>query len=331
MTIMRRPAGKGIQCWRLLATLAAGLSLTACAIHPVPEDVTGVNTFEIVRQIRCETRKAVFDAAIYWLLHDEDADPASRRIGIRFAETQDISHFNPSLFQGRDRRIFEYFWGTGVAYNYDLQMTEVNAVAGEFNLLKPNFLSNNKLGLKAGIDLQRQNTRTFTITDTFGSLLAHVPNDYCEGRIASPNYMYPIAGRIGMDRVIDSFVNLTLHAKLAGDPKAAGGPPTMVDTLIFTTTLSGALTPKLTFSPVGQGWQTSDSSVAADVKRQDLHKLTVGLSVAKSAVPETEPLRSALFGRLLTASGGASEQAAATAVDQALTSKLFQQNINVYQ
>ena len=32
-----------------------------CAIHPVPEDVTGVDTLDIVKQIRCETRQALTD------------------------------------------------------------------------------------------------------------------------------------------------------------------------------------------------------------------------------------------------------------------------------
>ena len=41
--------------------------LAGCAIHPLPDDVTGVSTYNIVRQIRCEARQAVFEYAVQWL------------------------------------------------------------------------------------------------------------------------------------------------------------------------------------------------------------------------------------------------------------------------
>jgi hypothetical protein len=37
---------------RALATLSITLLSAGCAIHPVPENVTGVDTEDIVRQIR---------------------------------------------------------------------------------------------------------------------------------------------------------------------------------------------------------------------------------------------------------------------------------------
>ena len=43
---------------RRLAAFAAALLLAGCALHPLPEDVTGVSTYDIARQIRCETREA---------------------------------------------------------------------------------------------------------------------------------------------------------------------------------------------------------------------------------------------------------------------------------
>ena len=51
-------------CVRLIAVVAAAALLTNCAIHPVPEDVTGVTTYEIARQIRCETREAAKDRVL---------------------------------------------------------------------------------------------------------------------------------------------------------------------------------------------------------------------------------------------------------------------------
>ena len=58
----------------------AAFVLAGCAIHPLPEDVTGVDTYTIVRQIRCETRQAVIDFALRWLGSESEdrVDPASR-------------------------------------------------------------------------------------------------------------------------------------------------------------------------------------------------------------------------------------------------------------
>ncbi|UFW45792.1 MULTISPECIES: hypothetical protein [Bradyrhizobium] len=44
---------------RIFAACLAAALLLGCSIHPVPEDVTGVNTYHIVRQIRCEAREAI--------------------------------------------------------------------------------------------------------------------------------------------------------------------------------------------------------------------------------------------------------------------------------
>lgn len=41
--------------------------LAGCAIHPLPDDVTGVTTAQIVQQIRCETRDAAIQALTSWL------------------------------------------------------------------------------------------------------------------------------------------------------------------------------------------------------------------------------------------------------------------------
>jgi hypothetical protein len=43
---------------RCFAAIAAVSLFAGCAIHPEPENVTGVDTADIVKQIRCETRDA---------------------------------------------------------------------------------------------------------------------------------------------------------------------------------------------------------------------------------------------------------------------------------
>ena len=89
---------------RLFAAVAAALLLPACSIHPLPEDVTGVTTYQIVRQIRCETRSAVIAIIVRELRREaDDGDPIAKRLIDEYdADPESISAFNPNLFPGSD-------------------------------------------------------------------------------------------------------------------------------------------------------------------------------------------------------------------------------------
>jgi hypothetical protein len=322
---------------------AIGIALVVggCAIRPVPEDVSGVPTYTIVRQIRCEVRQAIADSAIGWLTADENADrvdPASRAIGFEFAKGRPIQEFRPALFKGRVRSIVALFFDTGVAYNFELEMTETNNLGTEVNLLKPFTSSKATLGIKGSADRHRKNNRTFTVTDTFGGL-ARLPDTYCNGQsigedynyLTRENYIYPITGKIGVKHLVQDFITLTLFANLAGKKDKPDGPPTLVDALEFETTISGTLSPKVTFSPVGTALSVTDAALTGTLIRKDLHKITMALAVGGGGVKQVKPLRSALFttSLLTTAPATRSEERAVEALNQALTLKLFRPTIIV--
>ena len=313
----------------VVAALAASVFVSGCAIHPLPEDVTGVSTYHIVRQIRCEARAAVISSAIRGLVNYPDPDV--HRIGLEFESgARPISSLSYKLFkEPRIRSIVRLFYDTGVAYNFNLEMTETNDLGTEINLLKPFTDSKLTVGITAGFNRQRANTRAFTVTDTFGRLVRDVPDDYCVKHIVTENYIYPITGRIGIEKMVHDFINLTLFANLAGNTADGAGPPTLVDALEFTTSISGSATPKVEFSPVGTGLSVADANLTGKASRVDLHKVTVGLAIDSGSVVQVGPLRSTLFASLLTASGGRTEQIAAEAVNQVLTSKLFTRTIIV--
>jgi hypothetical protein len=143
----------------------------------------------------------------------------------------------------------------------------------------------------------RENTRTFTVTDSFSGLLRNIPADYCDGFIVGPNYVYPVVGKIGMDRMINDFVNLTLFGALAGpassgSPTTPKGPPTMVDQLKFTTKFNLTTTPKVVFSPVRA---LMDASIGITATRQDIHTVTVGLAIDTSGVSQVAAFRALVF------------------------------------
>jgi len=314
---------------RVILALSFALLVASCAIRPLPEQVAGITTFNIVKQIRCETREAVFNTFIKALADNpQEFGEKTQRIAEGFRDHPEIaSQFKPTLFAGTARDFVNYFWNTGIAYNISLDMTETNNLDTQIDFIKPLTGSTRTLGLSAGLDRQRENTRTFTITDDFKGLM-NLKNSYCEEHLAaSENPIYPITGKIGIEPFVHEFVRLALFTNLGADKD--GGAPTMVDTLEFQTTLSGSAVPKIVFSPVGRAFQLADASLTAAVNRKDVHKLTMGLSVLAPPVVQAPAGEKPLFGRLLTSKGGGTRQSAANAVDQELTRQALSKTVVV--
>jgi hypothetical protein len=110
-----------------------------------------------------------------------------------------------------------------------------------------------------------------------------------------------VAGKIGVDRMIGDFVNLTLFTGLGGPPASASdpttasskGPPTMVDQLQFTTTVTLSATPKVTFAPIKT---FMDASLGLKFSRQDIHTVTIGLAIVdKTSIGQIAALRAGVF------------------------------------
>jgi len=307
--------------YRRFSAAAAALSLSlfsGCAIHPLPEDVTGVDTYHIVRQIRCETREALRKMVIDWL-RDLGTDHPSQPADLHARELADLyetdpdafSDFGPQVLPGpkyvHERDIINLFADAGIAYNLDLTITENNDFTGDVNFLKPLFSGKFTLGVKADATRSRQNERVFTATDTFGYLVTQLNKPkrgvrYCDRFIVGPNYVYPIVGQIGVYKSVRSFVELTLFGALGahheGDvpgPVNPPAPPTMVDKLTFTTTVDISATPKVEFTPAGTQFQIVDASIGPSVKRMDEHKVFLGLAIASDQVQNVDPLRTFLF------------------------------------
>jgi hypothetical protein len=287
-----------------VAGVAAAFFAAGCSIHPLPEDVTGVSTYHIVRQIRCEARDTLRRIVIKWLhrLGDHGLSQAEQLAQQYENEPASINGFHYNLFRGpalaEVRSAAKLFYDAGLAYNFDLTMTEDNNLSTDVSFLKPLTNLQFTLGIHGGANRTRTNERTFTATDTFSGLLTKVTEPYCEGKVVGPNYIYPITGRIGIDRIIADFIDLTLFANLAGGdakPGVGGSPPTMADKLTFTTAVTASATPAITFTPVTDAFQLASASVTGLADRTDVHQVTVGVAISPSGVTELDPLRSYLF------------------------------------
>jgi hypothetical protein len=239
---------------RGVISLALGGSLAACAIHPLPENVTGIKTAAIVERIRCEAADAV-----------------------RAMDQQFGAQEHATLAE------------IGVVYSFTLTMSESDNLALSTNFQK--LIRNGTETINPGIanDLMRQNIRVFTIADTYQALPKQKD---CTGEATGPNYEYPIAGTIGAGEMIRTFLELALHEDLGNVGQggsgttinpSASGLLTMVDTLTFTTTVSGGATPMITLTPVTAAAQLTSGSLMGSVSRTDVHQVIIGLGLP--AVP----------------------------------------------
>ncbi|MFB9268037.1 hypothetical protein ACFFWD_33725 [Bradyrhizobium erythrophlei] len=112
------------------------------------------------------------------------------------------------------------------------------------------------LGLTGNFDRQRQNEWSFTITDNFGSLVQKTSESYCMSHLVrTEDFVYPIAGKVGLAKLIKEFTLMSLFENLDELNKDVAtvkkGPPSMVQQLQFTTTIGGGASPKIVFAPKG--------------------------------------------------------------------------------
>jgi hypothetical protein len=255
--------------------------LAACSIHPLPKDVTGYKTATIVRKIRCEARDAVRQASIDYLRRQGHQDVAEDRS----LRSLDGNGANPWGL-----RKFDFLQRTGIVYSFALQGTETDGLTFSSDIIKPISHGTETFSPSLGNTLNRDNLRAFTVSDTFSSLL-NLEEGHCNFETSSgPNFEYPIVGRIGIDEMIKTFVELAVTGEVgvSQDPSkeinlSPAGLPTMVDTITFTTTISAGLTPKIVLSPVGTAAQLMDASLVGTLMRVDKHQVIVGLALAPTA------------------------------------------------
>ncbi|WP_194479556.1 hypothetical protein [Bradyrhizobium sp. CCBAU 53338] len=348
-------------CRRIVAVVLCALIIGGCAIRPLPDDTAHISTYNIVRQIRCETRQAVIESLRNFLMDPKDRQVIPVPGGRTFQKVDDksyayavtrfdeydadkasIAKFDPRKLTGFARYVVDVLLATGVAYNFDLTGYEQNNIDPEINFIRPLPVSTQvQLGLKGNFDRYRQNERSFTITDNFYGLIKYVPESYCTNSIVEANIIYPIYGKVGVHKMVYDFMLLSFFGNLTGDGSkdfvslSASAPPTMVDQLEFQTTIGGSATPKVVFAPIGPAFQVSDATLGVSAMRKDTHKLTMGLYLDQGGAKEVRNVRTALFdgfaGNLITATGGRAELGAARAVEQFLQQKIFKPTIVIQQ
>lgn len=262
---------------RLLLVPILSASLAGCAIHPLPQDVTGYDTYEIVAKIRCEAREAVQDKAIALMGASTDArmNELARELAVDRSKFKKFSSLplSPAVKFFADK-----YAKTAIAYEFTFDITEDNADTGQIDFLSAVTHGAVKVGVNASDERSRQNVRHFQVSDTFGKLVG--AEIFCPQSGKGPNWVYPIAGRINIAEPIKQFIDLNEFQNLA--TLKDGKVPTLTDQLTFQTTLSGSVNPQLTLSPAQHG--VLDASLNTSAKRIDKHMVILGFSLPASTL-----------------------------------------------
>lgn len=285
---------------RNISIVVCAVSITGCATHPLPKQVTRDTTLSIVEKIHCEAREALDNISIALLRRSDQ--PATLRFADRIENgTMFVRDFEKVEY-GRllDPRVIgelQVFTLSSVVFDFrfDITVTNDNSITANFlrPILQP--LGSFTLGLNAGKKLMRQNERKFQIGTTF--YLLHQERfdaENCSDIVARHRHIiYPITGKIGLEEVFDTFVGLSgLSGGLGTGNDPQNKTKKFIDKLTFTTTLNAKATPKLTLTPISDPrFRLADISGSFESKRSDIHE--VSISVAKGEFFKTKGLNTA--------------------------------------
>ena len=164
--------------------LAAGLS--ACSMHPLPDDVSQVSTVDIVKSIRCEALA-----------------------GLESFRPEEMSRAAPIIK------------ATMIGYDFMFDITESNGANGagpNHSFLTFTKGDKRKLDLTANATLQRHNLRRFTVIEPLADVAKDENRAICADRTTRANWTYPITGTIGMDEVVRTYLKLEMLTELQDRP-----------------------------------------------------------------------------------------------------------------
>jgi hypothetical protein len=288
-----------------------------------------------VNYIRCETRLAIQDKSIALLKIENPSNPIIPELERR--RGQPWPPFVKTRLVGHDRLIYEKYIQTGIAYDFSFDITEDNGASGTADPIRLFTNGTAGIGLSASGDFKRENLRHFIVSETAKDLLEN-PDIPCgpEDAYRSPNFVYPVSGQIGLNELISTFFDLneingqTRDGLVANKSVSASGVSSnstvFADTLTFTTTVMGSVSPHVIVTPTGNKWGlASPASLGLSASRIDKHSLIIGLSldttkgttartIPAAVVPGTAVGKSALQRRGVSSP---TEQSALDAIVQA--------------
>ena len=292
-----------------LSCVIVGVGIAGCSIHPLPEDFARDATREIVHKIRCETQEALFHR-IKSLFKEAYDDPKKAR-SLLYQSTRDAYDLIASYNRSSDyhdglkklrslttsdidpitsARI-ERFRNSGIKYEFQLTITENNNNSINSTFTLPMTNNTFTLGIGGGLNKARKNIRSVDVTDTFRSLIYHVECDKSPGSPVAENFLYPITGRIGMQEVVDTYIDTFKEVSSLNDDieinpilasNVSGSLETFSDVLTFTTKVTNSIKPKVTINAIKDSFKLTELSGDLTSDRTDEHQVTLTISTVTS-------------------------------------------------
>lgn len=242
------------------AVLASAGAFASCSLHPIPDDVSHYSTEEIVRNVRCEAKEAVRSRIQAALLER----------GLDYIHPEKVlSDANFAIIKRADPRLAETFLAYGasaIAYRFRFDIVEINDNSGSLTFKLPFVTGDFSLALSGGLKKERDGSRVFRTVEKFEDLIYL----NCENwERPSRNLVYPLTGSIGMDKVINTFIDLA---------QQGGAKEQFTDTITFTTFLRGKVKPTLVLQPVVDQFRLTNADATFESSRKDVHEVIVSLA-----------------------------------------------------
>lgn len=258
---------------RITCGLICFVALAGCHIRPSVEDMTNYNSAQIVKQIRCEARDAIGQLA--W----EELEKLRPDLAAQYNHLPNKYDYLSEIYwklTPKHRVNFDQYDSTVIASTFEFDITESNVLTAGMNLqggfrrglLKDDFSANN--------DRVRRNNQTFKITDTAYGLYK-VGSTFCTNELKNENWVYPIAGNIGLLRVFRNFFDLNEAKDLINESQV----DSYTETITFTTRLGGSASPIWILGALGRGTNIVGANIKADNRREDIHKLVTTITIPK--------------------------------------------------
>lgn|GEM_PF-5634522 len=265
----------------MLAILAV-TSLTACSLHPIPDDVSPIPTEAIVAAARCELRLGLVEEVEVWF---KDENP--RVIG--FDPNTIAQHLDAMKARYPKVKIkgdWDEYMDIAIAYDWTFDITETHHADAGIGFKLP-FVNPGSLDASAGasVTTTRAGKRTFKNQDKVSKLLTDDWYNFCNdiGRSSDSvdnrpvprdkNFLYPMTGSIGLRKAVRSFLKIAVQE---------GALDTFTDELAFTTTFNASAGVGVTLSPVSKQFRLVSGSANIAGSRVDLHRVKISLAFPKA-------------------------------------------------
>lgn len=280
ISVRRRVRQRGAKVSALVCSVIVLLT-AGCAVHPMIDDVSHPHkTEDIVRHARCEMREAIIvsigkTAAFQKAFPGGDVGKQVKAVADKI-DSIDKSNKQTGdsarLVKFRDKLTKDEFWlrrymNVAVAYDLNFNVTESSRSDASAGFKLP-FTTTAALDVNtaASLALTRQGQRQFKTGDRWGRL---IQSEACNGYDQrGKNILYPIAGAIGIDRLVATFVDIS---------EQGGAKDSFVETLTFTSQVGAGAKAVLKLDAVMDSFRLVSAGLAHEKGRLDVHKMVMSL------------------------------------------------------